>query len=121
MTDHLDPSLQAVFADARQELVDEAFTHRVMAKTRRLKFLALAIVASAIFLLLTIAWFLFAMPLLEFALLIVQAFGTTLVDLGEGWLALVFLPVNNVASLGVITLKAIHLFRKKIRGASLFV
>jgi small-conductance mechanosensitive channel len=119
MTDHLDPSLQTMFAEARQELVDETITARVMAKTRRLKYLVSAAAASLAVLVLTIAWLVFAMPLLEFALFVAQAFGTTLVDLGEGWLALVFLPVNNVASLGVITLKAIHFFRKKIRRASL--
>jgi len=41
-----------------------------------------------------------------------------LVDLGEGWLALVFMPVNNIASLFIVSAKAIHLGWKKIIGAS---
>lgn len=43
---------------------------------------------------------------------------TTLIDLGEGWLALVFMPINNIAGLVVITARAIHLGWKKITGTS---
>ena len=41
-----------------------------------------------------------------------------LFDLGEGWLALVFMPVNNVASVLVIGLRAMHLAWKKLISAS---
>jgi len=64
-------------------------------------------------------WLIFGMPLLEFALLISQFLAMSLMDLGEGWLALVFMPVNNIASLIVITAKAIHMGWKKVVGISL--
>lgn len=118
MTDHRDPLLQSLFAEAQQELDGRVLTAGVMAKTRRLSYLLAAGGISAALLLLAGAWLIFAIPLLEFAVLVSQALTMTLLDLGEGWLALVFLPVNNIASLLVITAKAIHLARKKIIGKS---
>jgi hypothetical protein len=118
MTDHRDPLLQTLFAEAQQELDGEAITARIMAKTRNRRNLLVAggIISSLV--LLTGAWLVFAVPLLEFALLVTQGLSMTLVDLGEGWLALVFLPVNNIASLLVITVKAIRILQKKILGGS---
>ena len=47
-----------------------------------------------------------------------QALTTTLIDLGDGWLAWVFSPVNNIAALLVLFVKAIRVGRKRIIGAS---
>jgi hypothetical protein len=118
MTDHWDSQLKTLFAESRQELDGEALTARVMARTRKLSYMLIAGGISAVLVLLTGAWLVFALPLLEFAVLISQGLTMTLVDLGEGWLALVFLPVNNIASLLVLSMKAIHMARKKIIGAS---
>ena len=63
-------------------------------------------------------WLTIGIPLLEFAVLISQVFTTALVDLGEGWLALVFMPVNNIASLFVLSGKAILMAWKKLISAS---
>jgi len=114
MTDHRDPLLQTFFAEARQDLEGEALTARVMAKTQSLRFLLLAAGISAAVLLLTGTWLIFGLPLLEFAVLVSEALTATLFDLGSGWLALVFLPVNNIASLLVVTAKTIHYTRKKL-------
>ena len=113
-----DQLLQSVFAEARQDLDGEALTARVMAKTRRLLYLLAAGVFTLAAVLLVGTWLIFGLPLLEFALLISQFLTMTLVDLGEGWMALVFMPVNTVASVFVVTAKAIHLGWKKITGAS---
>ena len=110
--------LQSVFAEARQDLDGTAITARVMAKTRRLLYLLVTGVLSLAVVLLAGAWLIFGLPLLEFAVLISQFFAMALVDLGEGWLALVFMPINNIASLSIVTAKAIHLGWKKIIGAS---
>jgi len=118
MTNNQDQLLQSVFAEARQDLRDEALTTRVMAKTRRVLYLLLAGALSLAIVVLAGFWLIFGLPLLELAVLTSQFLTMTLVDLGEGWLALVFMPVNNIASLIVITVKAIHLGWKKVIGAS---
>ena len=112
-----DQLLQSVFAEARQDLDGEVLTARVMAKTRRLLYLLAAGGFTLAAVLLVGTWLIFGLPLLEFALLISQFLTMTLVDLGEGWLALVFMPINTVASLFVVTAKAIQLGWKKITGA----
>jgi hypothetical protein len=63
-----------------------------------------------------ITWFL-AVPL-ELAQLIAQALTTTLVELGEGWLAWVFSPINNIGALLILTVKAIQRARKRIVGVA---
>ena len=118
ITDNQDQLLQSVFAEARQELDDEAITNRIMARTRRVLYMLAAGVLSLAVALLAGVWLIFGIPLLEFAVLISQFLTMTLIDLGEGWLALVFMPVNNIASLLVIGAKAIHLGWKKVRSFS---
>ena len=118
MSDFPDPLLQTLFTEAQQELEGTALTTRVMDKIRKLKNLLLAGGIATALLLLTAAWLVFSMPLLEFAILIAQGLGTTLFDLGEGWLALVFLPINNVAGLLAIIVKTSRMFHKKVIGGS---
>lgn len=118
MTDNTDQLLQSAFADARQELDGEALTKRVLAKTRQMLYLLATGGIALALVLLAGVWLILGMPLLEFAVLISQFLATALIDLGEGWLALVFMPVNSVASLVIVTAKAIHMGWKKISGAS---
>jgi len=89
-----------------------------MAKTRRVLFLLAAGVLSIAIILVGGAWLMFGIPLLDFAVLISQFLTMTLFDLGEGWLALVFMPLNNIASLLIVGAKVIHLGWKKLLGAS---
>jgi hypothetical protein len=116
MTDDRDPRLQALFAEAQHELDGETFTARVMTKSRFLRYRVLALWIGMAFVLAAGAWYL-AIPL-EVAQLMAQVLTTTLIDLGDGWLAWVFSPVNNIAALLVLFVKAIRVGRKRIIGAS---
>ena len=113
-----DKLLQAAFAEARQNLDDEVFTARVMTRSRNLLYLLTGGAISLALVILAGVWLTIGIPLLEFAVLISQVFTTALVDLGEGWLALVFMPVNNIASLFVLSGKAILMAWKKLISAS---
>jgi len=113
-TDQRDPRLQSLFADAKQELAGEALTARVMEKTRGRRYRLLAASAAAVLSALTVTWLLFGMPLFEFALLLSGALATPLVDLGEGWLALLLLPVNTVAGVLMILLKGLRMVQKRL-------
>jgi len=118
MTNNYDPILQSVFAEARQDLDGTAFTARIVSRTRRLLYLLAAGGIAFTVILLTAAWLIFGVSLLEFAVMLSEVLTTTLIDLGEGWLALVFMPVNNIAGLFVISARVIHLGWKKVNGAS---
>lgn len=113
-----DQILQSAFADARQDLDDETLTASIIAKTRKSFYLFAGGAIAVAILLLTGTWLIFGLPLLEFAVLISQFMTVALFDLGEGWLALALMPINNIASLMVISAKAIHLGWKKLIGAS---
>jgi hypothetical protein len=113
-----DPLLQSLFAEAEQELDGSALTAQVMARTRSFRLTLLAGGASALLLLLAGARLVFDVPLFDFAVLISEVLATPLVNLGEGWLALLLLPVNTIASLLVIMFKALRVFQKKVAGAS---
>ena len=113
-----DPLLQSLFAEAEQELDGSALTAQVMARTRSFRLMLLAGSASALLLLLAGVRLVFGVPLFDFAVLISEVLATPLVNLGEGWLALLLLPVNTIASLLVIMFKALRAFQKKVTGAS---
>jgi hypothetical protein len=117
-SDQHDPFLQSLFAEAGPELEGEAFSARVMARTRSLRYLLLTGAAALVLAFLGGAWLLFGVPLFEFAVLISQALATPIFNLGEGWLALILLPVNTVASVLVIMFKALRTLQKRIRGAT---
>jgi hypothetical protein len=119
MTEYRDQVLESLFDEANRELEGEAITARVMARTRNrlVKMAASAISLTLVVLLLS--WYVFAMPLLEFAVMVSQFITNPLIDLGEGWLALAFLPVNNIASLSVLLAKASLMAWKKLTGTTL--
>ena len=60
-----------------------------------------------------------AVPLLEFAILVSNVLTQPLIDLGQGWLGLAFLPVNNPASVLVLSARVALTAWKKFTGASL--
>ncbi len=115
MTERLDPRLQSLFDQATQELDGEAFTANVMARTRYARFrlramytaVGLAVVACALLL---------APSLQEFSLLVARALTASLIDLGDGWLAIFLSPVNTIGSLIIIAAKAIRMGQRKIMG-----
>jgi hypothetical protein len=116
--DTRDPVLQALFVEAEQELAGEALTARVMAKTRVRRYRLLGTVAAGVLLTFTVVWLAFGMPLFEFALLLSTALTTPLLDLGEGWLALLLLPLNTMASVLLILLRGLRLAQRKIFSAT---
>jgi len=104
MTEQRDPHLQALFANARQELDGEAFTTGMMAKTRLQRYRVPAMIAGVAVLVIVCA-ILLAPSLLTFALLTAQTLTTNLVELGDGWLGLALSPINNIASLLILGTK----------------
>ena len=120
MTEHRDPVLQTLFAVDQIDQDDQdaqAFTARVMAETRKLIYQLLGVLAAVALVLLTCVW-VFAIPLQDVVQLVTQTVSATLFDLGDGWASWVFAPVNNIASLIVISLKVIRMLHKKVLSAS---
>ena len=117
MTDDRDPVLSSLFASSAVDQDDREFTEHVVAKTRSLRYKIVAGMLAVALVLVAIAW-LFSLPVQEIVYLITEGLTTSLVDLGEGWPAWVLAPINNVASVLVISLKAIRMLRKKIISTS---
>ena len=120
MDEERDPILQNLFAESQHDLDGAAFIASVMARSRFLRIRRfLPWIGGTLALLVGL---LLLVPLQEFgvliALYVTDVLTITLVDLGEGWLALVLSPVNNIASLIVLGVKALRMGRKKIVGAS---
>lgn len=111
--------LESLFAEAKCDLEGDAITARVMSSTRNRLFTLLGGGALLSLVVLLIGWYVFAGPLLEFAVLISDVLTNPLIDLGEGWLALVLLPINNIASILVLSTKLSLLAWKKLTGSSL--
>lgn len=116
MKDSRDAVLQTFFADANKELGGEDFTPRVLAKTYSLRNRLLAASAGLVLVLATIVW-IFNLPLFAVTQQVSQVFTIALFDLGEGWLAWVLAPVNNIAGLLILCVKAVRVIRKKLVGA----
>ncbi|MDP7357226.1 MAG: hypothetical protein QF828_02225 [Pseudomonadales bacterium] len=116
MTDDRDPLLQTLFEEAGHDLDGGAFTARVVAQTRILRYRAVVGLSSVALMLAVGAWF-FAVPV-EIAQLITQVLTISLIDLGDSWIAWLLSPINNIASLVVLSVKSIRVARKKITGAS---
>lgn len=119
MTEHRDPALETLFEQANRELEGEALTAKVMARTRNRLAMIVGSAALVTVVAVLIAWQVFSMPMLEFAVMVTQFLGKPLFDLGDGWLGFVFLPINNLASLFVLTAKGAMLGWKKLTGTSL--
>lgn len=119
MSEFRDPTLETLFSEANQELEGETITAQVMNRTRN-RLVTLAAGGALVTLVaVLLGWYVFAMPLLEFAVLISQFLTNPLINLGEGWVALVFLPINNLASLSVLLAKVSLTAWKRLTGASL--
>jgi hypothetical protein len=115
MTEERDPRLQALFEQIGPELDGDEFTARVMAQTRLAKYRLPAILFGMVLAAVAIA-LLLAPSLQELALLMAHGLTTSLIDLGDGWLASILSPVNTIGSLVIITAKAVRMGQKKIMG-----
>ena len=114
-----DAKLESLFAEAKRDFEGEAITAQVMSRTRNRLFTMLGSGVLLGLVALLIGWYLFAGPLLEFAVLVSDFLTNPLIDLGEGWLGLVLLPINNIASVVVLTTKVSLIAWKKLTGSSL--
>ena len=117
MTDERDPILQELFDGVERELDAEDFTSQVMATSRVARYRAVAGWLSAAVVLLTCA-VLFVIPVQELVTLLAQCLTSGLVDLGDSWWAMVFSPINSVASVLVLTVKLARMAMSRIRSAS---
>ena len=117
MTDERDPVLSSLFARSVVDQNDKEFTEHVVAKTRSLRYKIVAGLACFALVLIAGAWAL-DLPIINIVQLVTQALATNLIELGDGWLAWILMPVNNVASVLILSLKAIRMLRKKIINTS---
>ena len=116
MTEDRDPYIQSLFAEAQQNLDGEAFTAAVMAQTTNFRYRVITGFVCVALAMAACAWY-FAIPL-EVAQLTAQILTTTLIDLGDTWLAWALSPINNIASLLALSVKVLRSGRKKILAAS---
>ncbi len=111
----LDPVLDNLFRSAREELPPEPFTGNVLNRTKSFQTWLLTGLGASLLLLLPIFW-VFSAPLQAFALLMINTFGTPILSLGEGWIGLLLMPVNNVGSVALIIVKVARVSWRKITG-----
>jgi len=104
--DDREPSLDALFAEARRELPPDGFLTQTLRRTDALKrrlFMRRVAIGAALSLL--------AMPLQDFALAATPVLMHSLIDLPTGWVAQMLAPANSVAGLlsaVLLTLRAAH-------------
>lgn len=101
MTEDRDPYLQSLFAESQQTLPGDEFVRAVMAKTVRLKRNLYLSTAAVVVVLLIMSWLL-SWPLVDIALVFSQVLSTEIFAIGDSLLALLLLPVNNLAALLVL-------------------
>jgi hypothetical protein len=117
MTEARDPVLQSLFDQPRHVEDNQEFVARVVARTRRLRYQLIGALAALALMLLAGAWVL-SIPVQATVFSITQVLTTALFDLGESWTAWLLAPVNNIASLLIISLKATRMVWKKIKSAT---
>lgn len=115
MSEHRDSRLDALFAEARRDLDGDAFTGRVMRRTRSLRYRLYAGLVGLGLVLVACAQLL-SPSLQEFALALAWGLTRTVVDLGDGWLAWLASPVNTIGGLIMLGGKALRMLQKRIRG-----
>lgn len=117
MTDDRDPILEALFAEPQPELDGVAFRAQLKKRSRvvRVRMAAGWLCAAAILL---VFMGLLAVPVQEFAWLLAQGLTTALVDVGDGWWSVIVSPLNSVASVLVVVVKAARMGLTRIRSAS---
>jgi len=113
MTTEQDPAVQTLFAIARQDLAEEAFTVEVMSRIDRQRRKA-AIGWGAVYLVL-VPCALFLVFLLQDAVQVVaHILPTTLIEMGDHQFAHILAPLNSVPSVIVVGLIALRAAYSKI-------
>lgn len=117
MNDSRDPFLESLFAEAEQgrplAAADSVFISQVMASiaSRRRNVLIGRFSIIAILFLFEI---LMSSPLQNSVGMLTAALNTSLVEMGEGWLAIIAEPLNSVAGLVGILLLGLHALYRKV-------
>ncbi len=93
-----DPMLEAAFAEAEGDLLDDQFTAAVMARIQRRQ---RRVIAGRIAIVVAVIAFelLLSAPLQTTVAALTQALGTALVEMENEWLAIALGPLNSVAGL----------------------
>ena len=112
MTNEWDAQLQTLFADSKNELDGEGFTDRVVAGTFSRRNRLIAGIAGMALVLAICIW-VFNVPVWELVQQVSLVFTINLFDLGEGWVAWALSPVNNIAGVLLLSVKAIRILRKR--------
>ena len=105
-SDDRDPALQALFSDASEDLISDAFTEQVMLQADRLKRRAIGVRASA-----ALALALLGIPLQDVALELTEVLILTLVAIDNSLVAQLLAPINTVGgllSLVLLVIRAVH-------------
>lgn len=112
-----DPTLQTLFANAKQDLAGETFTAQVMSQTDKVNHRAVIGRISVGLVLAPCAWLL-ATLLQDAVQLLTQSLTlsliVSLIDLDDRWLAQILSPVNNIASLLALGLFGLRIAYRKI-------
>lgn len=113
MSDERDPLLESLFAQASDELNDIDFVEKVMAQVaKRRRNVLLGRIGLV---LLVVAFeFLLSAPLQNSVGLMAQALSTSLLDVGNEWLAVIVAPLNSVAGLIGMLLLGLHTIHRRI-------
>ena len=112
MNNDRDAVLQNLFAQANKDFEDTVFTENVIARARSWKVRLVTGLAGLAVLLLAAVW-LFAIPIMELAQPVSQVLMISLFDMGEGTVAWLFSPVNNIAGLLILCIKALRVAWKR--------
>ena len=113
MTEDRDPTLQALFAKADEDLPRSAFAAKVMSQTDRLRRRTMIGWICLVLALAAIVWLL-AAPLQAAVLLLAHGLTQPLVNLDSPWLAEILSPLNNVTILLAMGLIGLRFFYRKI-------
>lgn len=101
MSEDRSPELQALFANADQDLQNDSFTRQVMTGIDRQVRRRRALLALAALAMLAVLWLL-APVLQEIVLLLTSLFNISLITLNDPLISQLLLPVNNIACLTVV-------------------
>ena len=115
MSSDYDPRLQALFAEARQELDREAFTRGVMTRVdagRHRTMLVWGLAAAMAF----VALVFLATPVLTALQLVTELLPASVVDIQSDWRKQLLAPVNSVAALIAVLALALRKFYRRIFG-----
>jgi hypothetical protein len=113
MNDNEDKYLETLFRESEQVLDGEAFTAKVISKSRFHRYqkpVILFTIASVIFI-----FSLMFIPVFQEITMVVHLMLTkSLFNLGSGVVAWLLAPINNIAGLLIFVGKSIYTFKKKV-------